>query len=109
MLAALAGAIWSGYWAYTGRTGTRLRDAAWLVTTAIGLEALSGAISGFGGLRPAEPLHFVVGPLTLLALPAAVLLSRGRSERTASYVLFAGWLVTFVLSLRATGSGGLAG
>jgi hypothetical protein len=109
VLAALGGAIWSGYAAYKVEHGPRLRAAGWVAAAAIALQAIAGSILALGGTRPAEPWHFVFGPLTLLALPVAMLAGRGRSPRTESLIVFAGWLVTFGLSLRAVGSGGLAG
>src|SRR4029077_10711120 len=109
VLAALGGAIWSGYAAYKAEHGTWLRAAGWVAAAAIAVQAIAGSILALGVTRPAEPWHFLFGPLTLLALPVAMLASRGRSPRAQSLIVFAGWLVTFGLSLRAVGSGGLAG
>src|ERR1700726_4317336 len=95
VLAALGGAIWSGYAAYKAAYGPRLRTAGWVAVAAIAVQAIAGSIQALGGNRPAESSHFVVGPLTLLALPVAMLAARGRSPRTESLIVFAGWLVTF--------------
>jgi hypothetical protein len=108
VLAALGGAIWSGYSAYKRLYGPRLRAAGWAAAAAIAVQALAGSILALAGNRPAEPWHFVFGPVTLLALPVAMLAGRGRSPRTESLLVFAGWLVTFGLSLRAVGTGGFA-
>jgi hypothetical protein len=108
VLAALGGAIWSGYSAYKAAYSARLRAAGWVAAAAIGLQAIAGSFLALGGNRPAEPWHFVFGPLTLLALPVAMLAGRGRPPRTESLIVFAGWLVTFGLSLRAVGTGGFA-
>ena len=108
VLAALGGAIWSGYSAYKGLYSPRLRAAGWVAAAAVALQAVAGSILALGGNRPAEPWHFVFGPVTLLALPVAMLAGRGRSPRTESLLVFAGWLVTFGLSLRAVGTGGFA-
>ena len=107
VLASLGGAIWSGYAAYKAVDSPRLPTAGWVTAAAIALQAIAGSVLALGGNRPAEPWHFVFGPLTLLALPVAILAGRGRSSRTASLIVFAGWLVTFGLSLRAVGTGGL--
>jgi hypothetical protein len=108
VLAALGGAIWSGYSAYKALYSPRLRAAGWVAAAAVALQAVAGSILALGGNRPAEPWHFVFGPVTLLALPAAMLAGRGRSPRTESLIVVAGWLVTFGLSLRAVGTGGFA-
>ena len=108
VLAALGGAIWSGYAAYKARVAGRLRAAGWVMTGALVLQAATGVALALGGNRPAEQLHFIVGPLTLLGLPIALLAGRGRSPRTEGLIAFGGWLLTFGLSLRAAGTGRLA-
>ena len=107
VLAALGGSIWAGYAAYKSRPSPRLRAAGWAMVAALLLQGVSGAVLAAAGNRPAEPLHFIVGPLTLLALPAALLAGRGRSGRADGLIALAGWLVTFGLALRSAGSGGL--
>ncbi|MBV9101242.1 MAG: hypothetical protein JOZ46_07495 [Candidatus Dormibacteraeota bacterium] len=107
VLAALGGSIWSGYIAYKDRLSPNLRLAGWVMVVALLLQGVSGAVLALGGQHPAEPLHLVVGPLTLLALPVALLAGGGRSPRAEGLIAFAGWLVTFGLSLRAAGTGGL--
>lgn len=107
VLAALGGSIWSGYVAYKARDAGRLRAAGWVMVAALVLQAATGLVLALGGNRPAEQLHFIVGPLTLLGLPIALLAGRGRSPRTEGLIVCGGWLLTFGLSLRAAGTGGL--
>lgn len=107
VLAALGGSIWSGYVAYKGHLAPRLRTAGWVMVVALVLQGASGMVLGLSGNRPVDASHFVFGPLTLLVLPIALLAGRGRSQRAESLIAFAGWLVTFGLSLRAAGTGGL--
>jgi hypothetical protein len=106
VLLALAGVIWSGLRA-RGPVSGRLAGFAWLVVGVIGVEALAGTVAGLTGGRPADATHLAFGPLTLVALPVALLLRRGRDARRASLILLAGWLVTLALGLRALGTGGL--
>jgi hypothetical protein len=106
VLLALAGVIWSGL-RLSGPVSGRLAGFAWLVVAVTGVEALSGAVAGLSGGRPADMTHLVFGPLTLLALPVALALRRGRDVGRASGILFAGWLVMLALGLRALGTGGL--
>ena len=107
VLAALGGSIWAGYAAYRLRWSTRLALLGSLTTVAIALQALFGVLLAAGGQRPQDPLHFVFGPATLLALPLARLAGRTGSDRAAGLLVCAGWLATLALSLRATGTGGL--
>lgn len=100
--------MWSGYWAYKVRVSARLNAAGWLAAGVIGLQAISGTVLGLTGNRPVDSWHFLFGPLALVSLPLALSVARHRSQRAASLILFAGWFVTFALSLRAAGSGGFA-
>ena len=107
VLLALGGTIWSGYVAYKARWSSRLGALGSITTFAIALQALFGVLLAAAGQRPQDPLHFVFGPATLVALPMARLAARRGSDRAAGLVVCAGWLATLALSLRATGSGGL--
>ena len=107
VLLALLGSLWSGYLAYKGRSSAWMGRLGGLTVLAIALQALFGTLLAAGGQRPQDPIHFIVGPLTLFALPAGWALGRGRGVRVAGVLLCAGWLVTLGLSLRATGTGGL--
>ncbi len=73
----------------------------------VGLQAVFGIALAMMGNRPADgSTHFIVGPLTLFALPAARRLAAGRSDTAASAILAVGWFALMLLALRAVGSGG---
>jgi hypothetical protein len=109
VLATLLGALWALYRAYTGDLSRILVLAGWVVVGLLAAQGVLGTVLGLSGDRPADASHFIVGPLTLLPLPAAQLLARAMRPRRAAVALAAGWLLTVGLALRATGSGGLGG
>jgi len=107
VLLALGGTVWSGYVAYRRHASRRLTQLGVVTVVALALQALTGIVLAAGGGRPQDPLHFLYGPATIVALPAAMAAARGREARAAAVILGAGWLVTLALGLRAAGSGGL--
>lgn len=108
VLLALVGTLWGAYAAYRLRAGERLGAFGWVTTAALVLQAVFGVVLAGGGSRPQEGLHFVFGPLTLLALPGARWMAgaRGSSPRNQALVVAAGWVLTLALGLRAVGTGG---
>ena len=108
VLLSLVGVLWAASRASKQLMSERLRWFGWLTVAAIALQAVTGAVLAATGSRPADPTHLVFGPATLLALPLAMFAGRGRSARVDSYIFAAGWAVTFVLSLRDVGTGGLS-
>src|SRR5579884_2826551 len=108
VLASLGGTLWAGYLAYRGRDSTRLRAAGWLVVAVMALQGAAGVLLTTDGDQPSQQWHYLFGPLAFLALPVALLSPRPSGARTAAAIVFAGWLLTFALSLRAVGTGGLA-
>ena len=109
VLVALAGAIWAAYLAYRQRSSTRLAWMGTAATTVIAVQALFGIVLAAQGDRPHDAIHFVIGPATLLALPAARLLARDRGAGARRLIVAAGWVLTLGLALRAAGTGGLSG
>lgn len=111
VLLALAGAIWAVYVAFRLRAARRLPLFGSLTTLALVLQAVFGIVLAAAGARPQDGLHFVFGPLTLLALPGARGVAAGQraSQRTAAVTIALGWVVTLGLSLRAVGTGGGVG
>lgn len=116
VLLALVGTIWAGYVASRLRGRGRLGTFASLATTAIALQAVFGIVLAIVGARPQDGLHFVFGPLTLLALPGARWLAAGRgtgarltSPRAQAVAVTTGWALTLALGLRAVGTGGGVG
>ena len=108
VLISLAGAIWGGYVAYRSRAGGRLPLLGSLMTLLMLLQAVFGIVLAASGARPQDGLHFLFGPLTLLALPGARWIAAGHraSERSRAVTVALGWVVTLGLSLRAVGTGG---
>lgn len=88
------------------RRGGRLPQLGSLTTAAIGLQAIFGIALVALGARPQDSLHFLFGPLTLLALPISRWGARGRTPRRGTLAVVAGWLITLGLGLRAVGTGG---
>lgn len=107
VLFALGGVIWSGLAARSRTASARLALLGWLTVALLGLQTVTGAILAAGGSRPGDATHFVFGPLSLASLPIALVVRRGRPPQTAAMLMLAGWLLTFALSLRALGTGGL--
>jgi hypothetical protein len=107
VLVSLGGTLWSAYSAYHARLSGRLVFFGWLAVAGIAVQALFGIILGVSGSRPVDGSHFVFGPATLLALPISERVARGREPRQAALILGVGWFITLVLSLRATGTGGV--
>jgi hypothetical protein len=106
VLLALGGSLWAGYLAYKARTSSRLRLLAGITGATVGIQAVLGIVLTILGNRPADPLHFLYGPATVIALILTLSPGRGRTERAARIVLCAGWLAVLALSLRAVGTGG---
>ena len=108
VLLALAGAIWAGYVAFRSRAGRRLPLFGTLITVVLVLQGAFGIVLAAAGARPQDGLHFLFGPLTLLALPGTRWIGAGQrtSERSGAVAIALGWVVTLGLSLRAVGTGG---
>jgi heme A synthase len=106
VLLALGGFLWSGYLAYRGRESHRLQLLAGITAAAVGLQALFGIVLTILGNRPTDPLHYLYGPVTVLALLLTLRPRSGRTERASRIILCAGWLAVLALSLRAVGTGG---
>lgn len=108
VLLSLAGSVWGAYVAYRSRAGRRLALFGSLITIGLVLQAVFGIALAAAGARPQDGLHFVFGPLTLLALPGARLIAAGQhtSQGFRAVAIALGWVVTLALSLRAVGTGG---
>lgn len=108
VLIALLGTIWAGYVASRLRGGGRIGLYGSLTTATLALQAVFGIVLAGAGARPEDGLHFLFGPLTLLALPGArgIAAAPSASGRTRALVVAGGWVVTLGLSLRAAGTGG---
>ena len=108
VLLSLVGALWGGYVAYRSRPGGRLSLFGSLITVVLVLQGVFGIVLAAAGARPQDGLHFLFGPLTLLALPGARWIAAGQrgSQRSRSVAIALGWVVTLGLSLRAVGTGG---
>ena len=108
MLLALGGTIWAVHdWLRRGAVHPRLLTFTVAMSALIGLQALFGIALAIMGDRPVDgATHFVVGPLTLVALPLARRVAGGRSDRSQSAILAVGWFALMLLALRAVGSGG---
>ena len=69
-------------------------------------QAGLGLIMFLSGLYPASAIHFLYGSLTILALPALWVYTRGATDRRASLVWALAGLFMFGLTLRAIGTAG---
>lgn len=109
VLLALGGTLWAVHdWLRRGSVHPRLMVVTLAMSGVVGVQALFGIILAIQGDRPVDgATHFVVGPLTLFALPVARRVSAGRSDRATSATLAVGWFLLLLLTLRAVGSGGV--
>lgn len=114
---------------------SRLANTAWLYMAILGLWSFINYVRGRGvngsviggvvvgellmlvqgglglflflsGLYPASTIHFLYGALTILALPALWVYTRGATDRRASLVWALAGLFMFGLTLRAIGTAG---
>lgn len=108
VLCALGGTLWAVHdWLRRGAVHPRLMTATVAMSALLGLQAVLGIVLAVQGNRPVDgATHFVVGPLTLFALPVARRVAADRSDRAASATLAVAWFVVLLLTLRAVGSGG---
>lgn len=105
VLAALGGTMLAIVRLRAGEAGGRLRRWTGVVAVLVAADGVAGMLLALGGRRPADPLHLVVGPAALLALPLALVAGRRAGGRAQAWWLFLGWIVLLGLSLRAVGTG----
>jgi hypothetical protein len=67
-------------------------------------QVVLGLILLFSGLYPARLIHFLYGTLTILALPALWVYTRGETDRRASLIWALAGLFMMGLALRAIGT-----
>lgn len=67
-------------------------------------QASLGIILFVSGFYPASTIHFLYGALTVLALPALWVYTRGATDRRASLIWALAGLFMFGLTLRAIGT-----
>ena len=108
VLGALAGTIWAVHgWLGRGALSPRLLTATGVMAAAVAVQAVFGIVLAVSGDRPVDgTTHFIVGPVTLLLLPAARWLAGRQTPRGEAAVLAVAWFGLLLLSLRAVGSGG---
>ena len=108
VLLALVGTLWAAYgWLMRGRIASPLLTLTIGMSGVVGLQALFGIILAIQGYRPEDgSWHFVVGPLTLFALPVGRRFAGDGETRRGAAILTVAWLVLLALAIRAAGSGG---
>ena len=82
-----------------------VRAYLWLSFAALSVQAALGIALAIAGQRPADGLHFIYGPVSWVALPVALLCARGGSARREAWILTLGFLVAFLLVVRALMTG----
>ena len=82
-----------------------VRAYVWLAFAAVVLQGIGGISLLVAGQRPAEGLHLMYGPLTLVTLPLTVLFTRGATPRREAWTLVAGFVVALLLAFRAVSTG----
>ena len=87
-----------------GRLPT-VRAYLWLAFAAVVVQGIAGVSLLFAGQRPAQGLHLMYGPLTLVSLPLALLFARGWNPRREAWTLAAGFLIALLLAFRAVSTG----
>ena len=81
-----------------------VRVYLWLAFAAVALQGLLGLGLLVTGGRPGDGLHYLYGPLTFLALPAAAVISPGGTSRREGWILAAGFLFALLFSIRSLGT-----
>jgi len=82
-----------------------VRSYLWLAFAAVVLQGIGGISLLLAGQRPAEGLHVLYGPLTLVSLPLTLLFARGTAPRREAWILTAGFVVALLLAFRALSTG----
>jgi len=82
-----------------------VRSYVWLSVAAVALQGVGGISLLIAGQRPAEGLHLMYGPLTLVTLPLTLLFTRGTGPRREAWTLVAGFVVALLLAFRAVSTG----
>ena len=82
-----------------------VRAYVWLAFAAVVLQGVGGISLLIAGQRPAEGLHLMYGPLTLVTLPLTLLFTRGTGPRREAWTLVAGFVVALLLAFRAVSTG----
>jgi hypothetical protein len=82
-----------------------VRSYLWLAFAAMVLQGVGGISLLIAGQRPAEGLHLMYGPLTLVTFPLTLLFSRGTAPRREAWTLVAGFVVALLLAFRAVSTG----
>ena len=108
VLLSLVGTLWALYgWLARGAVSSALMTLTIGMSAVVGLQALFGITLAITGFRPDDgSWHFVVGPLTLFALPVGRRLARDGTTRRGAGILTLAWLVLLVLASRAVETGG---
>ncbi len=105
-LLGVVGALWAAWCVFRRTVSPGLRVYVLLSEAVIAVQAALGIGLAISGHRPAEGLHFLYGPLVLLALPVAMLIGSRTDERGEHLALLGGCAAVVLLSLRAISTGG---
>ncbi len=105
-LLGVVGAFWAGWCVFRRSPSPGLRVYVMLSEAVIAVQAALGIGLALGGHRPHDSLHFLYGPLVLLALPAAMVIGSRSDERGEHLALLGGCVAVVLLSLRAIQTGG---
>ena len=81
------------------------RSYLWLAFAAVAVQGVAGISLLLAGQRPAQGLHVMYGPLTLVSLPLTLLFTRGTAPRREAWTLSAGFVVALLLAFRAVSTG----
>ncbi|HYA00220.1 MAG TPA: hypothetical protein VEK76_07685 [Candidatus Binatia bacterium] len=101
----LAGAVAAALAIRGQRFLPTVRAYLWLAFAAITVQAALGLAMLVLGGRPSQGLHLLYGPLTFVTLPATALLSRSGTGRREAGMLAVGFVLAFLFSIRALGTG----
>jgi heme A synthase len=70
------------------------------------LQGIFGVILAFTGQKPSQEIHFLYGISTLLTLPLAFTIARGRNDNRAALIYGLAMLFLWGLALRAFDTAG---
>lgn len=101
-----AGVVWAIILLLRRTASPRFRVYVRLLAALIAVQGALGILLVITGHRPVEGLHFLYGPVLLIALPVALRLGVPGEPRRETRTLLGGCVAVVLLAIRAVGTGG---
>ncbi|HEY6379926.1 MAG TPA: hypothetical protein VI316_12175 [Candidatus Dormibacteraeota bacterium] len=100
------GVVWAIVLLLRRTASPRFRMYVRLLAVLIAVQGALGILLVITGHRPVEGLHFVYGPVLLIALPVALRLGAPAELRRETRTLLWGCVAVVLLAIRAVSTGG---